>query len=353
MMTSRTWLVLAPLSLLLIHCGGETAAEDPTDDGSDVGGSGDTSAGGTGGSAVGGESTGGNPGTTDDTTAPTVISVSPENGDVGVAADTPLVIEFSERMDKAAAQAGYQSADIPAGEVTFDWNAEGTVLTVHPTNGLAYATGPDPATVSASIYSFTISSAAEDQAGNSLALPVTVEFSTLRQIEQTLTRTSSLCGLVRSDTGQVGTSTWIGDTLGNGQYKGFTTMDIAPLPDDIVSFEAATLRIDQVSSTLGDPYGDLGGQIDVFHVMFNQLGLAALSSPPLSGVGVLSTDDIEEYKEISVLPQLIDDYEHRDERGNRSQYRLELPIVSDFDEQADVAIFHSQTSDLQVTYLIE
>ena len=68
---------------------------------------------------------------------------------------------------------------------------------------------------------------------------------------------------------------------------------------------------------------------------------------------MLSTDLVLEYKELSVLAQLEDDYANRDIRLNRSQYRLELPIVTDFDETADTARFDSTTSELLVRYLIE
>jgi uncharacterized protein YceK len=54
-----------------------------------------------------------------DTTSPTVVSISPPNGAKGVKDDENIIITFSEKMDKAATQAAYQSADLPASEVTF------------------------------------------------------------------------------------------------------------------------------------------------------------------------------------------------------------------------------------------
>lgn len=59
----------------------------------------------------------------DDTTAPTIASISPDRMDEGVYEDEAIVIQFSEAMDKAQTQAAFQSADIPG--VTFSWNASG------------------------------------------------------------------------------------------------------------------------------------------------------------------------------------------------------------------------------------
>lgn len=366
MTTLRACWILAPLSVFLVHCGDDGASadgeaddgstsqiENPGGSGSGLAGSGAGGTGATGATGGAGNSGGSGAGPGDDLDPPTIVSVSPSDGSVGVTADTDLVIEFSEPMDKVATQASYQSADIPSGGVTFSWNAEGTILTIDPVADLAYATGPTPDAVAAASFSFTISQVAADEAGNALAEPATTTFDTLRRIEHALEPIPSLCGLVRSDTGLVGTSTWVGDTSGNGQYKGFATMDIAPLPENIVLFEEATLRLDQLSSGLGNPYAGLGGLVNVQHVLYPVKNLAALSVAPLSLAGVLSTNQVEEYKEVAVLAQVEEDYAEREARLNRSQYRLEFPVVTDFDETADVAIFHSATSELVVRYLIE
>jgi hypothetical protein len=355
-MTLRTWLALLPLSIFLMHCGDEPSETDGTGGSAgETSSSGGDGPGGNGADAAGGSGAQGGTGASpsEDTIAPTVVAASPSDGAVGVTGNTNIVIQFSEPMDKVATQAAYQSAEIPAGSVTFTWNSEGTMLTIDPVTDLAYATGPTPDSVMAQAFSFTLSDLATDEAGNALAEPETVTFSTLRRIEHSFAPDTALCGFVRSNDGYSGTFTYVGDNIFNGQYKGFATMDITALPEAIVTIEEATLRLEQMNSVWDDPYGDLGGTVNVHHVVFATKDLAALSAAPLSVVGVLSTDLVLEYKEISVLAQLEDDYANRDLRLNRSQYRLELPVVTDFDETADTARFDSDTSELLVRYLIE
>lgn len=347
---------MLPLSALLVHCGddGGGAAgtdDDANDDGATTAGAGGSGTGGepsTGG--VGNTGTGGIPEGGEDTVAPTIVTISPADGASGVYANTNIMIEFSEPMDKVATQAAYQSTDIPAGAVTFEWNSHGTVLTINPVADLAYAEGGGPDDVTAQSFAITLSAVATDEAGNALADPVDISFSTLRRLEQTFSRVAALSGLVRSDTGLVGTSTWIGDTSSNGQYKGFASMDIAGLPEGIVEFETATLRMQQLSSSLGVPYAALGDNVNVHHVTFDVLNLAAMTAPTLSMAGVLSSDDDEEFKELSVLSQVESDYAAGD---GLAQFRFEFPIVTNFDEEADAAIFHTNTSQLVVRYLME
>ena len=76
-----------------------------------------------------------------DTTPPTIISIEPPDGATGVEFEENIVITFSEKMDQVATQNAFQS-DISS-ELTFNWNAEGTVLTIDPAGGFVYAKGAD------------------------------------------------------------------------------------------------------------------------------------------------------------------------------------------------------------------
>jgi hypothetical protein len=161
-------------------------------------GGGNATGGGAGSSGTGGDTTGsGGGGSTDDTTAPTIVSVLPDDGAGGVAEDAQIIITFSEAMDKAATQQAYQSATagLKASEVTFSWNADGTVLTITPNELLEYAavTAPD---ADANEYAFSLSSVAADKAGNELE-GADYSFTTLKRVTQTIVRDAVNTGTIR------------------------------------------------------------------------------------------------------------------------------------------------------------
>ena len=128
-----------------------------------------------------------------DTTAPSIVSISPANGATGVARTANIVVTFSEKMNQAATQAAYESTDLVRANVTFSWNAAGTVLTINPVTDLSY-------TSFGKTYLFALTSKATDVAGN--ALPTTVSnFRTFRQLTTSIESTAALDGVVRSSGG--------------------------------------------------------------------------------------------------------------------------------------------------------
>ena len=100
------------------------------------------------------------------------------------------------------------------------------------------------------------------------------------------------------------------------------------------------------------PYTDLGGHINTLHLVFKALDTTAFSAVPLGGAGSFSTNNKLETKSLSVLTELKDDYQNRATRGDRSQYRLEFPTVSDFDGVFDAAAFSPTSVKMVVKYLI-
>ena len=66
----------------------------------------------------------------EDTTAPTVFSMSPANGSIGVREDAVLVIEFSEPMDQLSVQNSLDTTDFAG--IQFDWTNDSRTLTVTP-----------------------------------------------------------------------------------------------------------------------------------------------------------------------------------------------------------------------------
>src|SRR6201999_3397269 len=68
----------------------------------------------------------------EDTTRPTVVSVSPADQAVGVESDATIVITFSEPMDLQATQTALQSPELPLSAAVLTWDPDGKVLTITP-----------------------------------------------------------------------------------------------------------------------------------------------------------------------------------------------------------------------------
>ena len=106
-----------------------------------------------------------------DTTPPTVSSVSPPDGAVGVETGSALTVAFSEPMNRANAEAAFSLA--PSAQQTspvagtFAWN--GNAMTFRPSAPLGTGTP----------YTAVVRTGATDAAGNSLAGEVVWSFTTL------------------------------------------------------------------------------------------------------------------------------------------------------------------------------
>jgi hypothetical protein len=173
--------------------GGRSAAAGRGGDAGRAGAGNVGNAGGEGGEA-GADSAGGEAGMTGpviDTEPPYVVSVFPEDGALGVRADTDIVITFNEPMDRVEAEKAYESVELPPSSVTFSWSGGGTVLTVHPEEPLVYAMAgfADVGTpgAAAKSYAMAMTTVARDEAGNRLAEERAFSFKTLRKVPQVLT----------------------------------------------------------------------------------------------------------------------------------------------------------------------
>jgi hypothetical protein len=313
-----------------------------------------------------------NPGATVDTTAPTIVSVTPADGATGVAKDTNIVIKFSEPMNKIATKAAYESATsriLPI-QVSINLSADGTEMTINPINDLLIAGGADPATVVAIPYGYQITNIGTDLAGNALTTS-SFGFKTRRQITQNLPGIASLSGDVRTD-GALGDNCSLGNgdicagdssSAGNAQYKGFASFDMTSVPTGVLSFEFATLSLNQIQTAKdsvygANPYPDLGNTLNLEHVNFATKDLSAFNAAAIRPLGAISSDAALELKSANVLVALQEDYAQRATRGDRSQYRIAFPTPSDFDGQKfDIAIFAKPTaasnpSFLQVRYFL-
>lgn len=182
-----------------------------------------------------------------DTTAPSIVSVTPNNSAVGVEKDVKIRIEFSEAMNRQATELAYQSADIPA--VTFTWSKGDTRLEISPAT-------PLDCTPTGKLYTFKLKSTATDLAGNALAA-FTSSFTTFKELTKTLTGVAALDGIVVAD-GSLDTtdlSMIVGDDKNNLQIKAFLSFDLGGLETAGQLYRRTSLRPPYVcSSRLSQAY---------------------------------------------------------------------------------------------------
>ncbi|PNY79903.1 Ig-like domain-containing protein [Deinococcus koreensis] len=285
-----------------------------------------------------------------DTTPPSVLGLTPGDQATGVAQDATIVITFSEPMNRAATQAAYQSAELPAGDLAFSWNDPGTELTLTPKANLQY-------TAAGKVYALSLDGSATDLAGN--ALPAFgSSFRTLRQLSTTLSSAPALDGWVRSD-GAVntdGVALLAGDsgTVDNATYRSYLSFDLAALTGATVV--SATLGVHQ-SSVTGTPYTSLdvgSSDLRLDHVNYG-VSLTSTDFDPTvyATLGDISSSSALGAKSLAVLGALNADLAAG---RSRSQYRLRFAALTDGDGQADFAWLHSgdhgaHAPTLEVTYL--
>jgi hypothetical protein len=295
-----------------------------------------------------------------DTTAPTVLEVSPSDGETGVRSDAVLVVKFSEPMDKVATQGAYQSAStgLTAASVTFSWNTAATELTITPNADLAYAEGENASTVAAEAYAYFISTAAEDQAGNALEQDYDVSFSTPRRITQTLQATNATLtgGYTVNETGTEAPVSilYAGCLEANEVYRTLVTFELAALPEGIEEFETASVRLYQMSQSSFDrtPYEALGDLqlVSLSYSARNRAAFDSVGSAPV--IGKFGTAAVMGYKSVLVTSTLAADYEAR----ARSQYGVRFATRLNTDLHHDYVSFAKPTDanppELETTYLV-
>ena len=250
------------------------------------------SAGEPGGAGAAGE---GEPEPPSDMTAPFVESIVPADGASGVSADAPVVITFSEPMDRAVAESAIVATDIAA--PAYSWDETGKVLTIAHTTPFEYATGTDPNTLTAKSYNVTISRGATDLAGNRLVDAAATTFTTLRRLRYVSAPLADEFGravtVVSNGGGAVGCvgQSWlmIGETSETVYLKLFTSFGMSQLPPGIVAFERASLTTAELLGVAGAPYGSQSlGVLVAERVQYAALGVTALEMPGLGSPYMLA-----------------------------------------------------------------
>jgi hypothetical protein len=267
-----------------------------------------------------------------------ILSTSPADGEAGVHPDSSLVIEFDAAMDIESVEAAFSSEKLT--NVEFEWNDDDTILTVHIVGGMDLAEG-DNLDIEAIAYGFTIGTEARTAEGVALEEELSVAFTTFRRILFVLDDVPLYSGTVRPDSFESLTM-WVGDTaVGDGsQYVGVVTFDLSELPE-VIGFGSATLAFTQ-AVTHGDPYGLLGGQMDLYDTYFETMVWEQVADDLTVPLGVLSDEDAIAQVSFNVKEAVSADYE----QGIPAQFAMAFPIALADNDQHDIATLYSPTLEL-------
>ena len=309
-----------------------------------------------------------------DTTSPSVVSVTPVSGAIGVSKDASVVVTFSEPMNQASAHTAFQSANL--GASTFSWNADGTTLTVNPNLDLEYSS-------SGKTYDYSVTTTATDKVGNALGSTFAGNFKTFKRVTASLTATA----FGEIDNAQTVLSTSadikVGDQTNNSSRRGFVGFDLSSLPATLApaNLEVARVKMYVNSPIVGSPFSKLfppttctpfcilvGKSVMLEHIYFgNSVAPSAYGINPLSNEVRGLTDDTPctgpllclfqgtstGWNSDNVLEWVRDDLTERSSRANKSQLRIRFPKDTNADNLADyIAISTNSKPYLSVTYLI-
>jgi hypothetical protein len=298
-----------------------------------------------------------------DETAPTILSVSPDDGAVGQPADVVVSITFSEPMDEASVEGTLDHSDL--GAVTISWNAAGDTITLTPDAELAYAEGIgiDPDAVDANEYSVILGNAAADLAGNELGTGTQITFATLKRLATTFDLDQELTRSLTANEDLVGQGDdplSIGDLDTDEGVRSLITFDMSELGPTVTDIEAATFATRQLINDAKDyPYGDLvaedpglGTAVLIDHVSYAEVNNAGFNA---SQTAHASLGDFciegQVVIELDVTGAVADDMANRAARADRSQYLLRFALDNDEDGAQDRAVISRTLTELQVTYL--
>lgn len=196
--------------------------------------------------------------------SPVLMSTSPQTGAVGVLPEATIEFTFSEPMDAQSTEAAYESQDLPADSVSFDWNEDGTVLTLTPNEPLPTATASEFKAELPLEFEIAFESTAESKSGEMLAEAVKLEFKTAVRTTLSLQRDDSRSAGLRSD-GYEDSSLYAGDSPLDEIWVAVMTFAKDALPTDIIRFESAELS--GTFTQYQDPF-DVLGELNLYGATF-------------------------------------------------------------------------------------
>ncbi len=271
-----------------------------------------------------------------DTAPPRILSVFPPDGYHGFKHGEAISFEFSEPVDLDSFMQAYHSTSdgLEPEQVSLRLADGGRKITLYPSHDLDYS--PD---ASYRYYGFEISTELRDRAGNHLAEPLRVTFTTMRRVTAELVGEAALDGTVLAGQQAVADQNVFlaGDNVNDAPLRGFVSF-AAPAAAD--GFLAGTLQLTVATVTglpvhgLGDlnlEWLDYGGALDP-----SDFNLPALSaSPILDGGSGWQADNPVRYD--------VSDWVRAAWQGGRShlQFRLRFASDSDQDGSSDAVWFYS------------
>jgi Bacterial Ig-like domain len=315
---------------------------------------------------------------------PTIVSIEPANGAVGVKKDTNIVVTFSQPMNTLETEAAYYSKneELDGANVRFSWNTDNTELTIDPNNDLQYNSGTHPDEVIERQYGFGFTEKTVDADGNFLP-NIDFSFGTLKIISANIRFYISIEMDTTDRYPRKLFELKLGDDAANLGVRAFAFFNILDLPETLVPEDilGATLRMYK-KGVIGSPYkqlkapctayfcGPSTGSIQVNHVSDYlrvyydspvQVALGDLDKPAFNTSNPLrayyETTTPNGWKSLNVTEAIKYDVKNRVIRGlwSKATFRLSFQRYSNNNNQEDAVEFsadpNENTPELFVYYL--
>lgn len=243
-----------------------------------------------------------------------VFASAPRAGEIGVGLDAVLRLTFLEPMDTTVTAAAIEiSCACLAGPVpgTLDWSADATVATFRPEARLPHG----------AVLSWQVSRNALTARGDAFTQASTGDFRTLRLETRGLVPVAALDGVVDS-TGWVSASgpLLVGDE-GDGRFvAAFLTFDLGELDPATTRIVSAELTVHQTD--IGGTPSELGALLLTSVDYGAELDAGDLVAHVTGEAAQLGEDSSIGIKTVPATAKVSDDFQHRADRGYRSQYQL-------------------------------
>ncbi|NNC02155.1 Ig-like domain-containing protein [Corallococcus exiguus] len=287
-----------------------------------------------------------------DTTPPSVLSTTPDNGAIGLVRKPTIKVTFSEPMNRASTEAAI-SFETPAGFTPgeFSWNAASTEVSFTSSSEFAYGVS----------VAWRIASAARDTAGNSLP-EIAKNFRTIRL-------NTSIIDFDLGTSGNLGAPSyfrqtafynvaWVGDDSGANIDRLFFGFRLDGIPNNLTRVVSSRLKW-PVSKVIGDPFSKFGAlllePVDVGEVIElspgdpNPSTIADYHSAALAPAVVVSLSDKPLRGDFDVTAWTIQDWENRNLRNKRTQYRLRFEAPTNGDQLKDQIFSDSYDNSILAT----
>lgn len=291
-----------------------------------------------------------------DTLPPSVLSTTPSSGAIGVERKPTIKVTFSEPMNRAETEAAI-SFTTPAGITPeeFSWNAASTEVSFTSTSEFVHGTS----------VAWRIANSAQDAAGNALPAEVTKNFRTLRIYTAVIEFDPETSGSFGAPSYFRQTTfynaAWVGDDSGSNIERLFFGFQLNGLPENLTRLVSSRLKW-PVSKIIGDPFSkfgalllepvDVGDSIELSYNDVNPETVADYQTPALAPAVAVSLLDKPLRGEFDVTSWTVQDWENRNLRNKRTQYRLRFESPNNSDQFKDQVYSDSIDNPVLATLLV-